>query len=282
MTRLRDYAESKRDILMIDPRLIVVEDGYNVRDLTTADAQTKLMVLARSIAEFGFSSEHPVTVRLDADKIVLVAGHRRRAATMMAIDDLGAEILAIPCIPEARGTSEADRCADLIMSNSGEPLTALETASVIKRLLGFGWTTDAVAKRLGWESKQTAENHLALLEAAPAVREMVRTGEVSATTAVNVTRKHGADAEATLIKAKGHATGAGKKRVTAAHVAAATGEFQANAANAKTLVSALHQIVDDGDDFSSLLAEETLRSVGALKPGAAARQHIATTEAAAE
>ncbi|MDB5550827.1 MAG: Adenine-specific methyltransferase [Rhizobium sp.] len=120
------------------------------------------------------------------------------------------------------------------------------------------------------------------LEAAPAVREMVRAGEVSATTAVNVTRKHGADAEATLIKAKGHATGAGKTRVTAAHVAAATGEFQATAANAKIMIGALHQIVDDGDDFSSLLAEETLRSVGALKPGVASRQHVATAEAAAE
>jgi flagellar hook-associated protein FlgK len=52
--QLRDLAASKRDMLMIDPRIIQVEEGYNIRDLRTPDAQSKLMDLARSIADQPF------------------------------------------------------------------------------------------------------------------------------------------------------------------------------------------------------------------------------------
>lgn len=265
MTQLRDLAEGKRDLLMIDPRKIQVEEGYNVRDMTTPTAQAGLMALARSIADNGFSIEHPITVRLKGEEIFVVAGHRRRASTMIAIEKMGAEIQSIPCIAEAKGTSDADRCADLVVSNSGEPLTTLEIAEVVKRLVGFGWEKVQIAKRLGWETKQTVDNHLDLLAAPQDVREMVRNNEVSPSTAISTVRKHGDKAGGVLDDAKKQARSEGKTRVTTAHVKASTGEFQASAGNIKIMIGALELIAKDGDADAADIARDALEKIGVLK-----------------
>lgn len=263
--QLRDLAASKRDMLMIDPRIIQVEEGYNLRDLTTPDALEKLDHLARDIANNGFSIEQPVTVRLKDDKPFIVAGHRRRAATLIAIEKYGAEIVAIPCIGEAKGTNEADRTADIFVSNNGEPLAPLDKVVGIKRLLGFGWDMDEIAKRCGLGSAQNVENYLALGAAPVAVQEMVRDGEVSASTAVSVTRKHGDKAEGVLAAAKIQATGEGKTRITRAHVNQATGEFQPTAGNFRVLIAALEKIAAGDNEDDADVATTALETVGALK-----------------
>lgn len=264
--KLRDLAISKRDILNFDPKIIRVEEGYNIRDLTTSDAQSKLMGLAQSIADNGFSIEQPITVRMVGEKVYVVAGHRRLAATLIAIEKLGAEIESIPCITEAKGTSEADRCADLVVSNSGEPLTALELGGVIKRLIAFGWENAKIAKKLGWASAQTVENKLLLLSAPEAVQEFVRNGDISATTAVETTRKHGAEAGEVIAKAKAQANSEGKTRVTKAHVSSTTGEFQPTAGHIKKMIAALQKIADGSDDDAADTARDCLESVGLMKP----------------
>jgi len=263
--QLRNLAASKRDMLMIDPRIIQVEDGYNIRDLTTESAQAKLMDLANSIADNGFSIEQPITVRLKGEEVFVVAGHRRRAATLIAIDKLGAEIAAIPCIAEAKGTSDADRCADLVVSNSGEPLTPLEMGGVVKRLIAFGWDNAKIAKRFGWSSAQTVDNYLTLLSAPHDVQEMVRNGELSATTAVMGMRQHGAEVSEVIAKAKRQANSEGKSRVTKAHVNSATGEFQPTAGNVKVMIAALERIAKDGDKDAAGIAISALEAVGVLK-----------------
>lgn len=277
--QLRDLAESKRDLLMIDPRKIQVEEGYNVRDLTTPAAHASLHQLAQSIADNGFSIEHPITVRLKGEDIFVVAGHRRRAASMIAIEKLGAEIQSIPCIAEAKGTSDADRCADLVVSNSGEPLTALEIAAVVKRLIGFGWEKVQIAKRLGWETKQTVDNHLDLLAAPQDVQRMVRDNEVSPSVAMHVVRKHGDKAGETLAAAKVQAVSEGKSRVALAHVKASTGEFQATVPHVKLMLATLQKIAAGGYDDAAEMARDTLEKIGVLKkPNGAAAGHRVAAE----
>lgn len=264
MTKLRDLKAGKRDLLMFDPRILQVEEGYNIRDLTTADAQAKLMVLAKSIADNGFSIGQPLTVRLRDEGVFVVAGHRRRAATMIAIEQLGAEIEMIPAIAEAKGTSEADRCADLVVSNSGEPLTSLELATVVRRLIGYGWDEAKIAKKFGWATTQTVDNYLTLISAPEAVQQMVRNDEVAASTAVAAMRKHGEHAEETLEAAKAQAKSEGKTKVTGRHVKEATGEFQATAGNVKVLIAALEHIAKGGD-LAAVTATTALETVGILK-----------------
>ena len=260
--QLRDLAASKRDMLMIDPRIIQIDLGYNLRDLTTPDALEKLDQLARDIAHNGFSIEQPITVRLKDDKPFVVAGHRRRAAALIAIEKYGAEIQAIPCIGEAKGTSEADRTADIFVSNNGEPLAPLDKVAGIKRLMGFGWDLDKIAKKCGLGSAQNVENYLVLGSAPMAVQEMVKGGEVAASTAVAVTKKHGEGGAEILAAAKVQAATEGKTRVTNAHVRATTGEFQATSGNIKVLIGALQRIAIGNDREAAGIAVAALETVG--------------------
>jgi ParB family chromosome partitioning protein len=263
MTQLRSLAVSKRDLLMINPTLLKVEEGYNIRDLSTQHAKDKLRDLANSIKENGVQT--PLTVRLKGDDVFIVAGHRRHAAACLAIQE-GAEIESVPCIAEAKGTAEADRIADLIISNSGEPLTPLETASVIKRLSAFGWSQEKIAAKLGWTSIQTVDNYLILLSAPQSVQNLVRDNQTSASTAIALTRKHGPDGAATLLEAaKVEATACGKLKVTLTHVRKANHEFQATPANIKTLIDALTKIYQDGDEDDAKIALLALTKVGVLR-----------------
>jgi ParB family chromosome partitioning protein len=264
MAQLRELAVSKRDLLMIDPTKLKVKPGYNVRDLSTPDAKSKLAVLAASIAQ-GWAPNSALTVRLEGDDIYIVAGHRRHAATLLAQKN-GAEIKAVPCIAEPKGTTEAERAVDLIISNSGEPLAPLEVATVIKRLIGFGWSHEDIASKLGWESVQTIDNHLVLLSSPQEVQDMVRNGEVSASTAVAVTRKHGQNgAVIALSKAKEEAKKLGKIKVTMSHVKSAGGEFKASPANFKILIDALTKIAAEGDEDDAKIALVALEKIGVIR-----------------
>jgi ParB family chromosome partitioning protein len=271
--QLRDVG-TKSDFYKIDPRIIKVDPGYNIRDLSTPEAQAKLQDLARSIASIGV--QQPLTVRMKGDDVYVVAGHRRLAATMIAIEN-GAEIKTIPCMGEPKGTSEEDRTADLIVSNSHDPLKALEVAAGIKRLVAFGWESEKIAERCGWSSAQTVENYLALLSAPEEVKDMVRSGEVSASTAREVVRKHGDKAGETLANAKRQANSEGKSRVTTAHVRASTGEFQATVPHVKLMLATLQKIAADGEDDAAEMARDTLEKIGVLKKtnGAAAGHRVA-------
>lgn len=276
MTQVREVG-TKRDYYMIDPRIIRVEPGYNVRDMTTLEAQEKLQDLARSIA--AIRVQQPLTVRMKGAEPFVVSGHRRLAATMIAIEG-GAAIQTIPCMGEAKGTSEEDRTADLIVSNSSDPLKALEVAAAIKRLVAFGWDTAKIAERCGWGSVQTVDNYLSLLSAPEEVKDMVRSGEVSPSTVVSTVRKRGDKAGGVLAAAKIQAASEGKTRVTTAHVRASTGEFQPTAGNIKIMIGALQTIAEDGDGDAAQIASDALEKIGVLKKtnGASASGHRVAVE----
>jgi ParB/RepB/Spo0J family partition protein len=193
--RLREHSAIQPgalDIFRADPRQLVVQDGYNVRDLTTPDAQEKLRELADSIAEVGVTD--PLVVRFDGERIIVVEGHRRLAATMLAIE-AGAEIKSVPIYQEPRGVSPEQRDLGLILSNSGEPLTPLEKAKVIGRLVAHGWPHQEIAKKCGWKSVGSVGQYLDMLAMPEAVKEQVRQGDVSATMARQIVKEAARDAK---------------------------------------------------------------------------------------
>jgi ParB family transcriptional regulator, chromosome partitioning protein len=187
MPRLKELAETTRDAFMIDPRKIAVDYDYNLRNLTTPLAVEKLAELRESIRESGIRV--PLLVRLDGEDIVLVQGHRRHAAVMALISE-GVPFKAVPCWSEDRKRSPEDRTLDLFLSNDGEPLTELEKAEGIKRLLSYGWKPDDIAKRLGKSGSYVS--HLIQVGNMPeAAKEFVRDGVVSASTALSTVRAAG-------------------------------------------------------------------------------------------
>lgn len=180
--RLREHpgVKGKRDFYPFDPRLLKVDPDYNVRDLTTKDARVKLDELKEQIRHAGVRT--PLEVRMQGDDLYIVAGHRRHWAVMELIAE-GVEIESIPVIHEPLGTNDAERAINLVLSNSGEPLTPLELARVVKRLADFGWDESQIAKRIGWKSKASVRQHLDMLALPEEVQQAVKRGEVSATMA---------------------------------------------------------------------------------------------------
>lgn len=245
--QFRDHpaTSGKRDFYGFDPRQLKVDTGYNVRDLTTPENKAHIEYLKASIAENGVKV--PLEVRLDGDDVYVVAGHCRHAAVMALIAE-GVEIKSVPVIPEAKGTSAEDRVLGLIVSNSGKPLSALELAHVIKRLADFGWTDAQIAGRVGWKSTQQVRNHLELLGAPADVREMVRKGDVSATTAVKVVRREGKQAGAILKEAKAEAERTGKGKVTQAAVNMVNGTDALTPRQVARLVDVMRKIMALGED----------------------------------
>jgi ParB-like chromosome segregation protein Spo0J len=227
--QFRDHpaVAGKRDSYPVDPRALKIDPAYNVRDMQDPETIAHVRWLADSIKENGVKV--PLEVRLDGEDIFVVAGHCRHAGTMLAISE-GAEVATIMVIPEPKGTNEVERTLNLVTSNSGKALTPLAIAEVVRRLLAFGWTNEAIAKRLGWKSVATVDNAVTLLGASPDVKEMVRSGAVSASTASKVVKKEGSKAGATL------AAAAVNGKVTAKTIRASKGEFDPTPKNVAVLV----------------------------------------------
>lgn len=186
MARLKDLADGVSDLFKIDPRIIKVQEGFNVRQPGPA-LDEHIAKLSNSIAVLGVQT--PLTVRLEGDEVLLVDGHCRLAATLKAIES-GSNIQTVPCIPEGRYADEGDRTLMLVTRNDGKPLEPLEKAEVFKRLIGFGWTEDKIAQKAGLSTKQV-QNLLTLSAAPMEVKELVSSGEVAASTAIKTIKQEG-------------------------------------------------------------------------------------------
>ena len=210
MASLQDSAIHRVDMYQFDPARIEVEPGYNIRAFNSA-ADEDDAALKESIRASGVRI--PLTIRTKGDLVFVVAGHRRLAAVKELIAE-GEEIRAVPCLPEAKGTTEADRQLDLIRSNQGKPLTPMQRAEVIKRLVGFGWDEAEIATKIGCSRSHVADM-LTLSGAEQDVRQMVQSGEIAATTAVRAIKQEGDGAGAMLADAVTAAKANGKKKVSA-------------------------------------------------------------------
>lgn len=141
--KLKDLADGARDLLMFHPENLYVEEGFNIRE-DYGDLET----LAEDIAANGVRV--PLEIRLDADnkRALVCNGHRRHRACMLLLSR-GVEIKAVPCIPEPRGTSPAERLAAQFTCNTGKPLEPFEERSLFVRLGALGWEPKQIATKIG-------------------------------------------------------------------------------------------------------------------------------------
>lgn len=198
MPRLKDLAETTRDAFMIDPRKIKVDHDYNIRDLSTELAKEGITQLAASIRESGVRV--PLLVRLDDGVIRLVQGHRRHAAIMSLIAE-GVPFAAVPCLAEEHRRSPEDRTLDLFLSNDGEPLTEMEKAEGVARLESYGWSVDKIAEKLGRSPEYVRVLRKYETDLPAPVKDMVREGQVAASTALRHVRQEGPEAATETLRA---------------------------------------------------------------------------------
>ncbi len=211
--RLQDMGK-RVDMYQIDPELITEEEGWNVRD-DNDELRAHIRMLADSIKEVGVLE--PLTGYLKEGKPVLTNGHCRLLAVKLARSE-GAEIKLVPFRNEPKTSNEADRTLSMLTRNSGKPLTGIEQAGVIKRLLAFGWSQTEISKKTGFTPPHIG-NLLTLAGAPVAVQEMVKQGKVSATLATEVVKSDGPEKATEVLKdAVGDAESKGKKKATKKNV----------------------------------------------------------------
>lgn len=191
--RLRDapgITEGRLDVLFCKPSKLKIENGYNVRDLTTPEALKELDELEALVKEHGVRT--PIKVRFDdgSGDIWIVEGHRRLTVVNRLLEKFresggaeGRKIEAVPIIAEAKGTTPLDRDFGLRHSNSGTPLKPLEFANLIYRTINQRGISEKDAAKGFAISVTVLRNHLSMREMPEAVKEQVRQGDVSPTLA---------------------------------------------------------------------------------------------------
>ena len=174
-TRNHEAVIGRSDFYKVNPTEIEVQEGWNPR--VSFDA-IRLEELKESIKANGVLV--PLRVKLNNDnKMILIDGERRLRATLAAISE-GAEIVSVPAIVERKTMNELDMLLLSLTTNQGEPLTIMEEAQAIQKLVNWGMKHDEVARRLG-KSVPTIYNRIKLLDASPELIEEMNEGNVSFT-----------------------------------------------------------------------------------------------------
>lgn len=215
-TAMQNAGAGRSDLWRVPRSALRIKPDFNVRNVHDPEYQAHIRWIADSIRENGFFSDHPLSGFVaregDEDIIYVTDGHSRLAAVDMLIAE-GIEIAELPVVTKMRGTSIEDLTVALYTSNGGRPLTPIETAEVCKRLTGFGWDERRIAQRLGLTP--TYVGYLLDLAAAhPEIRQLVQSGKVSATLAMETLRKEGSQARETLRSAVEEAQSEGKAKIT--------------------------------------------------------------------
>ena len=152
---MKEVGASSSDLWMVPYKDIRVIEGFNVR-VRNAEYEAHLHSIRDSILANGFYRDKPLegyVAKEDGTNVIYITGgHTRYEAAGLAIE-AGAAIEALPIIVKPAGTSQEDLTVALVTGNSGRPLTPIETAIVIKRLLGFGLDEKQIAQRLGYGKK---------------------------------------------------------------------------------------------------------------------------------
>lgn len=153
------------------------------------------------------------------DLIYIYKGQHRYLAAGNAIK-AGRNLGKIPVVVrDAKTVNRADMVIDGYLSNESKRSSPLELASVIAELRDVhGFSVQSICNRLNI-TDQTIRD-VGLLERAPAaLHQMVRSGTVAGTLAIEQIREHGADkALDRLQNGATHASAAGKARVTKKHL----------------------------------------------------------------
>lgn len=218
MANLKEDCDARTALLWFKPERLKIKPGLNGRDLTSPDNIAHIEDTAASIAANGFMQSKPIEIFSEGEDIFISDGHIRLAAVQLCASR-GVFVEKVPCVPEARGTNDADRILNQSAHNSGKRFSPIEEGRNLKRAIALGRTVAEVAAKIG--KSLTYVNQAIDFQAAPAeVHALVSSGAISATLAAKTIRREGNTAGAETIKAAvAEAKAAGKTKATEKHVA---------------------------------------------------------------
>lgn len=206
--------EKRKDVLMIDPRNLVIQDGFNVRVEMGDLNELKNSIVENGVREplRGYRSKE------DSIKVVVTNGHRRYAAINIALES-GVDIARVPIILEPRGYTEEDRILDMVICNDGKRLTMFEEGKVYKRLVNLGYQQNEVAQKSG-RSNTHVSNALTLTNVTKRVQNEIAKGEISDNTVLEIVKSTSDETQQLqmIAGAIAQAQTTGKKKATASNV----------------------------------------------------------------
>lgn len=206
-------ATKRTDIYQIDPRNIIVVDGFNARkdfDLDELKGQIKSQGMLNPITVI------PVKDDNGDEKYRLVDGERRYRSIMELIAE-GEDIKRIKAMFLPRGTKEEDMYIQQAMRNEGKNFSPMEWARLFNMFIEkFGYAQSEVAQKFG-KKASFVSSCLSLLDIAPEIQESISKGDISAETAKKIVKQNKTDEKAQVAAVKEAITKAkeqGKKKAT--------------------------------------------------------------------
>ena len=184
-------------LIMIDPREILVKEDWNPRTDFSHVIEWK-----QTIRQVGV--QQPLIVKRDVDSLewALVSGETRLRSCLELIGEgtmfaeNGTSLLRIPVLPTPDNESEQDTFIRTMLENSHTPLNPFDEAMALKRLREeYGLKLKEIVNIMG-HSEQYICARLALVDAAPEVREGLETKRLGVTTATKIVREHRDDPQA--------------------------------------------------------------------------------------
>lgn len=207
-------ATKRTDIYQIDPRNIVVVEGFNARknfDLDELKEQIRKVGVLNPITVIPFKDKET-----GAEKYRLVDGERRYRAVMALLAE-GEDIKRIKAMYLPKGTKEEDLLIQQLLKNTGKQFSEIEMAKLFNRFKEqWGYTQTEIADKF---CKKTSfvSRCMALLELPAEIIEMMERGEISADSARQIASRHKDDVDAQVEdaeKAVKTAKAKGKKTAT--------------------------------------------------------------------
>lgn len=175
MSGIKDLMSGRSDQYRIPLDNITIDPKFNVRE-----DYGDINELAKNIAENGQNIAG--IIRYEDGKAILVDGHRRFKAINLANKKYKADIPNFKCVKEERGANEESRIICMLSTSLGKPLTPLEQAAAIKRLIDYGYKQTEIAKKLG-KTVPAVSALLALNSASHELRTAVKEKKISSSAA---------------------------------------------------------------------------------------------------
>ena len=181
---------TKTDIYKIDPRNIVVEDGFNSRE-DFGDIDT----LAKQIEENGILNPISVVPFKDEsgnEKYRLIDGERRYRAVMSLLDR-GVTIDRIPALFQPKSADQKALLVQQIIRNEGKGFNEMELAIAYKKLLDEGMTKEEIAEKIAGGKHSKVNYCLGHLNRDERLQKLIADGKVSGVLVRQIYSAHGKD-----------------------------------------------------------------------------------------
>ena len=247
-------ATKRTDIYQIDPRNIVVVEGFNARknfDLDELKEQIRKVGVLNPITVIPFKDKETGT-----EKYRLVDGERRYRAVMALLAE-GEDIKRIKAMYLPKGTKEEDLLIQQLLKNTGKQFSEIEMAKLFNRFKEqWGYTQTEIADKF-CKKASFVSRCMALLDLPAEIIEMMERGEISADTARQIANRHKDDVDAQVedaekavntAKAKGKKTATTKDIPVNVQAANLIAKIRKDLKKYAALMESLDGEIADGDD----------------------------------